>query len=191
MAQGLADLVNSQQRCQWHVVRDLNYYLWDQQAPKNERALLQKRLHGMLGIELPESDFERVAAQDKLGLERLTQDAEEQVDSLVNELEHRGYGKAATYVRNAKAHLFSYVRLWLRTGLVAPRVSSMIERMMREIGRRIKRIGFNWKPEGAAKMARIVLKRFTSANEWDEYWRGRLNIQQKVFLAYRGVRVHG
>jgi hypothetical protein len=36
--------------------------------------------------------------------------------------------------------MFSYVRTWLQTGLVTPRVSSMIERMMREIGRRIKKL---------------------------------------------------
>ncbi len=54
----------------------------------------------------------------------------------------KGYSQAASYVANAKDRLFSYVRFWLSYGLVTPRVSSMIERMMREVGRRLKRIAF-------------------------------------------------
>ena len=41
--------------------------------------------------------------------------------------------------------------------LVCPRASSFIERTMRAIGRRIKKLGYNWKDEGVGKIARIVL----------------------------------
>ena len=115
-------------------------------------------------------------------------EAEEKVGQLAQELAQKGYRQAASYVENAKDRLFSYVRFWLRYGLVSPRVSSMIERMMREIGRRLKRIAFGWSDEGAAKMARIIIKRITSANEWEAYWKERLRITGNVVLVYGGIK---
>ena len=103
------------------------------------------------------------------------------------ELAQKAYSQAVSYVANAKDRLFSYVRFWLRYGLVMPRVSSMIERMMREIGRQLKRIAFGWSEKGAAKMARIIIKRITSAGEWEAYWRKRLRISGNVVLVYRGI----
>jgi hypothetical protein len=79
--------------------------------------------------------------------------------------------------------MFSYVDRWLQTGIVSPRVSSFIERMMRELARRLKRMAFGWSQEGAAKMARIIIKRFTSANQWENYWKNRLNIKGNVILS--------
>jgi len=38
-----------------------------------------------------------------------------------------------------------------------------------ELARRLKRMAFGWSEEGAAKMARIIIKRFTSANQWEAY----------------------
>jgi len=96
---------------------------------------------------------------------------------------------AADYLIRAKKNIFGYVRRWLKTGIVTPRVSSMIERMMREIARRLKRMAFGWSEEGAAKMARIIIKRFTSASQWGQYWRDRLRIQDNVMLVLMSIRV--
>jgi hypothetical protein len=68
-----------------------------------------------------------------------------------------------------------------------PRASSMIERLMRELGRRLKRIAFGWSERGAAKMARIIIKRVTSAREWTAYWHARLRITGKVTLTLERV----
>jgi hypothetical protein len=67
----------------------------------------------------------------------------------------------------------------------------MIERMMREIGRRLKKIAFGWSEKGAAKMTRIIIKRITSANEWVDYWKKRLRIEDNVILIYKGVKLLG
>lgn len=56
--------------------------------------------------------------------------------------------------------MFGYVRRWLQTGLIGYRASSMVERMMRAIGMRIKKIAYGWKERGVYKMAKILLKRF-------------------------------
>jgi len=66
--------------------------------------------------------------------------------------------------------------------------TSMIDRMMREIGRRLKKIAFGWSEKRAAKMARIIIKRITSGSKWDEYWRRQLRIEGNASLIYRGVK---
>lgn len=57
---------------------------------------------------------------------------------------------------------------------------------MREIGRRIKKIGYNWSPRGAEKMTNIILKKVTSAKEWDEWWKKKLNFTDVVNLSFEG-----
>ena len=118
-------------------------------------------------------------------------EADAKVENLIAEFIKKGYSHAANYVRKAKDKLFTYVRFFLKYGLVSPRTSSMIERMMREIGRRLKKIAFGWSEKGAAKMARIIIKRITSANEWEEYWKKRLRIEDNVILIYKGVKIQG
>jgi hypothetical protein len=59
---------------------------------------------------------------------------------------------------------------------------------MRELGRRIKKIGFGWTDQGAAQMARILLRRVTDAQEWAEYWKKRLRLEGRVLFRFRGAR---
>ena len=42
---------------------------------------------------------------------------------------------------------------------------------MRELGRHLKRNAYGWSARGVAKMARIILKKFTQQEEWDAYWK--------------------
>ena len=86
-------------------------------------------LAGIIGIELPPEDLERVGLEDRLELEKKVFEAEKGVEDLVDELTSRGYKAAATYLANAKDKMFSYVRTWLRTGVVHPRVSRRAARL--------------------------------------------------------------
>ena len=113
--------------------------------------------------------------------------AEREMDELILQLKTKQYNRAARYVSRAKSQLFSYVRLWLRYGLVSPRVSSIIERIMREIGRRLKRMAFGWSEDGAAKITRIIIKRIASAHEWEQYWQQRLRITGSVVVMYQST----
>ncbi len=187
LAEGLAHLVRDQQRCHWHQVHDLDRFMWMDGAGKGERRQAQSQLAGIVGIELPAEDFEQVSEKDKEDIRQTTVAAERQLAGLVGTLEARGYKRAARYICYAKDRLFTYVRWWLESGLVVPRASSMIERLMRELGRRLKRIAFGWSERGAAKMARIIIKRVTSAGEWTAYWHQRLRILGKVTLTLEKV----
>jgi len=189
IAESFAKLCNSHQRCHWHCVQDLNYTMWQDKAGKVERRQMQKKLAAIIGIELPEEDFEKVEDSDKTALEQAVAAAEYDVRKLIKKLLDKGYEMAADYLIRASKNMFSYVRRWLLTGIVGPRASSMIERMMRELARRLKRMAFGWSEEGAAKMARIIIKRFTSAGQWDKYWRDRLRIQNNVMLVLKTIKV--
>lgn len=180
-------LTKETQRCIWHLPHDLHPLLkYTDEATSEEAKNFTSELAGIIDIELPKKDLEKVGLEDRLNLEKTVFEAEKSVENLVTELKTRGYRAAATYLANAKTKMFSYVRLWLKTGVVHPRVSSMIERMMREIGRRIKKIGHGWSPEGAAKMTRIIIKRITSADEWNKHWQNKLKITRKVKLSFVG-----
>ncbi len=183
------DKVDDVIRVDRHQIRDLNYTMWQDQADKTQRRQMQKELAAIIGIEIPEEDFEQVRDDDKKALEKAVAGAESDVSKLIGKLLDKGYEMAADYLIRASKNMFGYVRRWLETGIVTPRVSSMIERVMRELARRLKRMAFGWSEEGAAKMARIIIKRFTSAGQWEKYWRDRLRIQDNVMLVLRSIKV--
>ena len=189
LAQSLAGLCNGHQRSHWHLIRDLNYTMWKDHADKTQRRQIQKELTAIIGIEIPEEDFEQVRDDDKKALKDAVTGAESDVRRLIGKLLNKGYEMAADYLIRASKKMFSYVRRWLETGIVTPRVSSMIERMMRELARRLKRMAFGWSKEGSAKMARIIIKRFTSAGQWEKYWRDKLRIQDNVMLVLGSIKV--
>jgi hypothetical protein len=190
---GLADrlgrLVNSVQRCHWHMVHDLDNFMWNDKAPLGERRQEQKKLAGIIGIQLPKTDFEAVKPEEKQQLEERVKQADEQLSDLVRLLRAKGYNQAATYIGYAQDKLFKYVDFWMSTGVAAPRTTSYLERLMREIGRRLKRIAFGWSEAGAAKMARIIIRRFCSAEQWTNYWKTKLGLTGKVIIQLRGVKI--
>ena len=189
LSEALADLCNEHQRCSWHFIHDLNFTMWQDGAPKTERDDKRQELINIIGIELPEEDFQSVKSQEREEISSKLDKARNDLEQLYNYLMSKGHEEAAGYVNRGGKNIFTYLERWLKTGLITPRVSSMIERMMREIVRRLKRIAFGWSPAGAAKMARIIIKRFTSAAQWGEYWKNRLKIHGKILIVLRDIRV--
>ena len=61
----------------------------------------------------------------------------------------------------------------------------MIERFFRELGRRIKKLGYNWKPAGVGKITRILLKKCTRPEDWKKYWEDRMRMTGSVQILFR------
>ena len=59
---------------------------------------------------------------------------------------------------------------------------------MRELARRIKRLAYNWKSEGLEKISKLLLKFFSSKEEWERYWRERMNLNCNVMLTFRMMK---
>ena len=188
LAEGLSAFFNTQQRCHWHATHDLDYTLWQDGVSKDQRRKLQEELALVLGVQIPKEDLEPVTTTDRKELEQSVLDAEADIDRMIRRMNKKGYVQAAGYLRRMKDNLFTYMRRWLATGLVSPRVSSWIERVMREIARRPKRIAFGWSEPGAEKMTRIVLKRFTDREGWEAWWKEEMRLNNNVLLVYRGVK---
>ena len=150
---------------------------------------MQERLRGIMAIELPKESFSLVPEDQKASITAKMVQAEKDLDMLINDIRLKGYTAAVNYLERAKHAMFGYVRRWLALGLVCPRASSFIERTMRAIGRRIKKLGYNWKDEGVGKIARIVLKLFATEGEWEEYWRKRMDLNQSVMLSFKVLKV--
>lgn len=186
----LGKLTENTQRCTWHLPHDLYPLLrYQESVPADEASILTSELCGIINIEMPKEDYEKVKLEEKLELEKRIWTAEEELKKLVAHLKEKGYRKAATYIENSRDKIFSYLKFWLKTGVIHPRVTSMLERMMREIGRRIKKIGHNFSPKGAQKLTNIIIKRITSANEWVQYWNEKLNIRGDVKLTFGGCEI--
>jgi hypothetical protein len=189
LADRLARLTNKVQRCHWHMVHDLDRMLWFDKAPLGERRQQQKELSGIISIELPADEFEPVPQHDKEQIQQRVQHAQAELQKLSATLEQKGYPQAATYVAAARRRLFSYIEFWMETGLAALRTTSYLERLMRELGRRLKRMAFEWSESGAAKMARILIKRICDPEQWNNYWKNQLRIVGNVLISFRGAKV--
>lgn len=189
LSEAFAEYVEEQQRCHWHLPRDLYHMMYQDGAKKKDTKLLQDALAGALAIELPQEDFERVSEQEKSDIEERMENTEQVIDKLISYLEGHGYGAAATYIQRAKRGMFGYVRRWLKLGLISPRASSMVERVMRELARRIKKIAYGWSDKGVTKVARIILKRFTNSTEWEAYWKEKMNIVGNVYIGIGNYKV--
>jgi len=148
LAEAFAGYVEEQQRCHWHIERDLYHAMHQDGGTIKESKPLQNGLAGVLAIELPKEDFKKVSEAEKDEIEERMEKAEAVVDKLIAYLDGAGYEAAVTYLRRAKYGMFGYVRRWLKWGLISPRASSMVERVMRELARRIKRIAYGWSDKG-------------------------------------------
>ena len=189
MVEGLEHLAATTQRCHWHLPRDLGFTMWQDSATLRERKFEACKLTNLLAIELPEDAIDFVSEKDKEALLTRYEEAEEKLDDLIEDLECRGYSKASGYVARAKNHLFTYLGAWLDLGIRCPRTNSLIERIMREVGRRLKRIAFGWSEGGAAKMARIVLAKLLNPKGWQRYWEERKHIAGDAIIVFQGVQI--
>ena len=189
MAEGLEHLADGVQRCHWHLPRDLGYSMWKDEAPLRERKMKSKQLSQLMAIELPKGSVDEISEKDKAKLLERCGKVERELDKFIEDLGAKGYGVAANYVSNAKRHLFTYLGTWLELGIRCPRTTSLIERLMGEIGRRLKKIAFGWSESGAAKMARMVIARILNPKGWRDHWEDRKEIAGNAIIIFQGIEV--
>lgn len=185
---GLKKLVHHKQRCQWHIPHDLRPLMkYQDKAEQEDVNYAMDKVGAIFQIEIPEKDFEEVETKDLVELNTKIHECEKVIQDLSIYLSNKGYSQAATYLANAKDDLFTYLRYWMKTGVVTPKVTSKLERLMREINRRIKKFAFNWSEKGAAIMTRIIIKRICSPKEWENYWLERMKLSGNIKLTFEGI----
>ena len=149
---------------------------------KSKREDFLKELSGLIKIELPKEDYQEVSEDMKKEVQERLRESKESIQKLTDSFYEKGYFGATTYLRNATAHLFTVVEKWLELGYMPPKVISLLERVMREMGRRIKKIGASWKEKGLLAIAHVLLTRLYSPEQWKQYWTKLLDIQNRCFV---------
>ena len=186
LAENISKLANgSFQRCHWHAVRDTYMSMWYDGGRIKDIRPVQNRLRKILAIELPKEDFERVDKEQVGAIEARMGESERALDALIADIRGRGFVKAAAYLEKARHSMFGYLRRWLALGIACPRASSLIERTMRELARRLKRIAYGWKADGLNKVSKLLLKIFSNEDEWKKYWDERMSISNNVLLYFK------
>jgi len=175
LIKGLKRLAYHQQRCQWHFVRDFKYtFVYQDKGDKDESKKITNELWDL--VKKFDSPGELNTDEEKLKLLEQINQAEATLKDLEERLEKENFKAAAVYLRNARLALFNHLRVLIKSGTKVARVTSRIERFMREIARRMKRIAHNWSEAGAEIMARILLKIKLDPIGWANYWKEKMKI---------------
>jgi len=189
LADHLAKLVNHTQRCTWHGGRDLGFALWEDGVSKPQRDGLVSELRGVLGIEIPAEDWEKVPEDKKAAVRARLDAARAQGKELEQGLRDSRCPKAAGYVARLLEKAFTHVELWLELGITLPRTTSFLEGLMFKIGRRVKKIAWNWSDDGAARMSRVLLKRALEPKAWLDWCRKQLCPEERCYVGLVSVTV--
>ncbi len=170
-------------RGHWHLSRELGYTLWEDKVPLEDRREAKGTLRNLIAVEIPGEDIEAVNESEKDELRDRIREAERKIESLRQDFAEKGYKKAVTYLENAQGRIFNHLYLWLETGIIAPRTTSIVENIIRELVRRLKKIGWNWSDEGATRMGRIVMIRRYDKDTWEKYWKEKMNLRGRCEIS--------
>jgi hypothetical protein len=185
LAEALSTVAGNVQRCEWHLLDQLRYALYEDGVKKPEQKPHLDELAATLFFQLPEGELEPVRSDERDALEKKMLESAAQMDALVATLRDAGHLHASLYLQQAQRHTFRWLAFWLKTGLKHPRTTSYLERLMREIGRRLKKIAFGWSEKGAAQMTRILIRKIVHREEWDAYWKKRMRLNDQVCVLFR------
>jgi hypothetical protein len=172
----LADVAESQ-RCVWHGPRGLYHSLWEDGLKKKESQPQIDKLKHLIGIELPQGDYELLKDQDRQAVEEKYRSSKAEIAELIDVFKEHGYQKGAGYLENLSERIFTNIDLWLKTGVIAPKTTSLLERIFREIGRRVKRIAWGWSDATVTKLSKMIILKKYSKEKWEQYWKQKLGIQ--------------
>jgi len=192
LVNAMKKLGKTHQRCLFHMTYEIDALLrYKDGASEHQAHEITKALSNLIYFDLPELGDDKLKnLEDKLIIEIKLKKVQKELEEFISSLRTMGYLKASGFVKNAKNQLYTYITDWIATGIENPRVTSLVERIMREIKRRIKKIGFGWSERGAEKMTRLVLLRLAQTkNQWEEFWDGKTGIDCKVQLTYLGTTV--
>ena len=156
------------QRCLWHAWKDLGYMLWTEGMSKEERDSIGGTVK-RLSVSFPFEE-KTVREKDKGMIREKLKEVRISLGEMTAYLRSRGYLKAAGYLQRAGEKLFTYVELWLEKGIEVSRTIDIVERTMREVARRVKRIGASWGDVGLLAVLKFLLKRYFDNEGYKRYW---------------------
>lgn len=171
----LADVAESH-RCSWHAPRGVYHALWEDGLKKKDSKSVTDKIKQLIGIELPENEYEILKEEDKAEVGTKYENSKAEIKALIETFREKGYTHGTAYLVNLSERLFTNIELWLKTGVIAPKTTSLLERVFREIGRRLKRIAWGWADKSVTNLSKMIMIRQYSRDKWEKYWKYKLGI---------------
>ena len=184
----LTDVAESQ-RCTWHGPRGLYHSLWQDGVKKKDSQPETDKIKKLIGIELPEGDFEILKEEDKQAVKSKYENSKTEIKELIKIFREKGYNNGASYLENISDRLFTNIEIWLKTGVIAPKTTSLLERLFREIGRRLKKIAWGWSDKAVTNISKMIMIRQYSRDKWEQYWKDKLGIKGYFKIEIRSVKL--
>jgi hypothetical protein len=178
------------QRCTWHAPRGLYYALWEDGIKKKESQPQIDKVKQLVGIELPAGDFEILKEEDKEPVRTQYEKSKTEVQELIGTFYEKGYQKGASYLESLSKRLFTNIELWLSTGIIAPKTTSLLERVFREIGRRLKRIAWGWSDAAVTNLSKMILIKQYAKDKWEQFWKEKLGIKGYFNINIQTVEIN-
>jgi hypothetical protein len=119
------------QRCRWHLVHQLDHYLWQDGMKVGRRRHYQDRLKSLLWHPGPR--------------------APEGLEAFIKELQHDGFCQSAEHLKNAQPQTFT----WQSDNGFAFTTTAPLEREMRELNRRAD-VGARWSNRGIENVLSVL-----------------------------------
>ena len=182
--------VTETQRCTWHASRGLYHALWEDGVKKKQSQPQIDKVKQLVGIELPAGDFELLKEIDKEEVRNKYTASKDEIEELINTFREKGYHQGATYLENIAKRLFTHIEIWLKTGVIAPKTTSLLERVFREIGRRLKRIVWGWSDRVVTNLSKMIMIRQYSRDKWEQFWKEKLGIKDFFEIQVLTVSIH-
>jgi hypothetical protein len=163
--------VTEAQRCTWHAARGLYHALWEDGVKKKQSQPHIDKIKHLVGIELPAGDFELLQEADKEEVRNKYTASKEELEELIKTFQKKGYHQGAPYLENIAKRLFTHIEIWLKTGVIASKTTSLLERGFREIGRRLKSFAWGWPDMPVTNLSKMIMIRQYSRNKWEQFWK--------------------
>lgn len=122
----LADVVKPQ-RCTWYGPKGLLRALWEDGLKNKESWPHTDKIKRLIGIDLPEGDYEILKEQDKDKVREKYENSKKEIAELVKTFSDKSYQHGTSYLENLSSRLFTNIEIWLKTGVIAPKTSSMLD----------------------------------------------------------------
>ena len=184
----LAEAAESQ-RCTWHAPRGVYHSFWEDGLKKKDSQPVTDKIKQLVGIELPEDDYEILREEDKELVKSKYERSKSEIKDLIETFREKGYKHGTAYLENLAERLFTNIELWLKTGVIAPKTTSLLERVFREIGRRLKRIAWGWIDKTATNLSNMIMIRQYSRDKWEQYWKQKLGIKGYFDIKISSVKL--
>lgn len=184
----LAEIAESQ-RCTWHGPRGLYHALWEDGLKKKDSQPSIDKIKHLIGIELPKGNFELLKEEDKEQVKTQYETSKAEIETLIKTFRDKGYEHGASYLENISGRLFTHIEIWLRTGVIAPKTISLLERVFRELGRRLKKIAYGWSDKTVTNLSKMILLKQYSREKWEQYWKEKLGIKGYFDIRIQSVQL--